>query len=98
MRKRLILCLGIYAVTVDSPQKVEAGAFATEFTQLLNHAELVLQYTRQGLQLANEIKSKLKVYFPLALQVLDNDCSTALAADLLLSWPTQLNMLGWGLG
>jgi transposase len=34
--------------------------------------------------LANEIKSQLKVYFPLALQVLDNDCSTALAADLLL--------------
>ena len=37
-------------------------------------------------QLANEIKSQLKVYFPLALEVLDNDCSTALAADLLLSW------------
>jgi len=26
-------------------------------------------------------------YFPLALQVLDNDTSTALAADLLLQWP-----------
>jgi transposase len=37
--------------------------------------------------LANEIKSQLKVYFPLALQVLDNDCSTTLAADLLLQWP-----------
>jgi transposase len=42
----------------------------------------------QRSQLANEIKSQLKVYFPLALQVLDNDCSTALAADLLLQWPT----------
>jgi transposase len=42
----------------------------------------------QRTQLANEIKSQLKVYFPLALQVLDNDCSTALAADLLLSWST----------
>src|SRR6266478_9633405 len=42
----------------------------------------------QRTQLANEIKSQLKVYFPLALQVLDNDCSTALAADLLLQWPT----------
>jgi transposase len=40
----------------------------------------------QRTQLANEIKSQLKVYFPLALQVLDNDGSTALAADLLLSW------------
>ena len=42
----------------------------------------------QRTQLANKIKSQLKVYFPLALQVLDNDCSTALAADLLLQWPT----------
>ena len=42
----------------------------------------------QRTQLANEMKSQLKVYFPLALQVLDNDCSTALAADLLLQWPT----------
>ena len=41
----------------------------------------------QRTQLANEIKSQLKVYFPLALQVLDNDTSTALAADLLLQWP-----------
>jgi transposase len=38
-------------------------------------------------ELANEIKSQLKIYFPLALQVLDHDCSTALAADLLLQWP-----------
>lgn len=38
-------------------------------------------------RLANGIKSTLKVYFPLALQVLDNDTSTALAADLLLQWP-----------
>ena len=42
----------------------------------------------QRTQLANEIKSQLKVYFPLALQVLDNDCLTALAADLLLQSPT----------
>jgi transposase len=39
-------------------------------------------------ELANEIKSQLKLYFPLALQVLDNDTSSALAADLLLQWPT----------
>jgi transposase len=42
----------------------------------------------QRTELANEIKSQLKVYFPLALQVLDNDTRTALAADLLLQWPT----------
>jgi transposase len=38
--------------------------------------------------LANEIKSTLKIYFPLALQVLENDTTTALAADLLLGWPS----------
>jgi transposase len=42
----------------------------------------------QRSQLANELKSQLKVYFPLALQLLDNNSSTALAADLLLQWPT----------
>jgi transposase len=42
----------------------------------------------QRTQLANELKSQLKIYFPLALQVLDNHSSTALAADLLLQWPT----------
>ena len=39
-------------------------------------------------ELANEIKSQLKVYFPVALQILDNDITTALAADLLVQWPT----------
>jgi transposase len=42
----------------------------------------------QRTQLAQELKSQLKVYFPAALQVLDHDTSTALAADLLLQWPT----------
>jgi transposase len=42
----------------------------------------------QRTELANEIKSQLKVYFPLVLQILNNDTSTALTADLLLQWPT----------
>jgi transposase len=37
--------------------------------------------------LSNQLKSELKQYFPLALAVLDNDLSTALAADFLLQWP-----------
>ena len=41
----------------------------------------------QRTELANELKSQLKVYFPLALQLLANDTSTMLAADLLLQWP-----------
>jgi transposase len=39
-------------------------------------------------ELANEIKSQLKVYFPAAVQILDNDITTALAADLLVQWQT----------
>ena len=42
----------------------------------------------QRTELANEIKSQLKVYFPLALQILGHDTTTMLAADLLLQWPT----------
>jgi hypothetical protein len=38
--------------------------------------------------LSNAIKSQLKVYFPLALELLNQDTSTALAADLLLRWPS----------
>jgi type IV secretion system protein TrbJ len=56
MRKIVILLLTVLTVAVDSPRRVEAGAFATELTQLLNHAQLVMQYLRQGEQLANEIK------------------------------------------
>jgi len=37
--------------------------------------------------LANELKSALKIYYPLALELLDNDTSTLLAADLVLHWP-----------
>jgi transposase len=38
----------------------------------------------QRTKLANELKSQLKVYFPLALQILGNDITTMLADDLLL--------------
>ena len=37
--------------------------------------------------LSNQLKSELKQYFPLALALLDNDLTTALAADFLLQWP-----------
>jgi transposase len=42
----------------------------------------------QATRLSNAIKSQLKVYFPLALELLNDDTSTALAAGLLLKWPT----------
>ena len=55
MRKSLIIS-GLMILSVQNPQRAEAGAFATEVTQLLNHAQLVMQYIRQGTQLANEAK------------------------------------------
>src|SRR5215831_10814498 len=47
----------------------------------------------QRTALSNAIKSQLKVYFPLALVLLNADSSTALAADLLLRWPNSANTL-----
>ena len=54
MRKSRDRPIGIIRDLGRGPQKAEAGAFATEVTQLLNHAQLVLEYIRQGLQLENE--------------------------------------------
>ena len=55
MRKGIVMV--VVAVTfAQNPQTVDAGAFATEVTQWLNHAQLVMQYIRQGEQLANELK------------------------------------------
>jgi P-type conjugative transfer protein TrbJ len=54
MRKGVVV-LVLLGLAVQSPQRVEAGAFATEVTQLLNHAQLVMGYIRQGEQLANEL-------------------------------------------
>lgn len=50
--------IGFFALALicHAPQPARGGAFATELTQLLNHAELVMQYARQGLQLAEQIK------------------------------------------
>jgi len=52
----LIGLLILSAIAVQAPQPAEAGAFATEITQVLNHAQLAMTYIRQGLQLQNEIK------------------------------------------
>ncbi len=55
MRKHVIALLMVFAISANAPQRAEAGAFATEVTQFLNHAQLVLAYIRQGLQLETEI-------------------------------------------
>ena len=56
MRKSLIALVTVFAVTIQEPQRAQAGAFATEYTQLLNHAQLILQYLRQAEHLAEAIK------------------------------------------
>ena len=60
----------------------ELGRKLSFFNQ--GRREAVDQRTR----LSHAIKSQLKVYFPLALELLNDYTSTALAADLLLKWPT----------
>lgn len=47
----------VSVLVVTNPAPVNAvGAFATEITQELNNVQLVLQYARQGEQLANQIQ------------------------------------------
>jgi len=55
MRNGLIAVV-LMAFSVHGPSPAEAGAFASEVTQLLNHGQLVMQYIRQGEQLTNEIR------------------------------------------
>src|ERR1700728_2888041 len=55
MRRLVISVLVLLGLSGGAPQKAEAGAFATEVTQLLNHAQLLLMYIREGLQLENEL-------------------------------------------
>jgi P-type conjugative transfer protein TrbJ len=55
MRKSIIPVL-LTALIAPTPHVAQAGAFATEVTQILNHAQLVMQYLRQAEQLAEAIK------------------------------------------
>jgi P-type conjugative transfer protein TrbJ len=56
MRKGMIALATIFTVTLQDPQPARAGVFATEFTQLLNNAQLIMQYLRQAQQLTEAIK------------------------------------------
>ena len=55
MRKSMIPVL-VAALILPTPHPAQAGAFATEVTQILNHAQLVMQYLRQAEQLAEAVK------------------------------------------
>jgi type IV secretion system protein TrbJ len=56
MHKSLITLAALFAVALQAPPRAQAGVFASEVTQLLNHAQLVMQYLRQAEQLAEAIK------------------------------------------
>ena len=59
--------------------------------ELTRKLALLCEKRRQAVDartaLSNQLKSELKQYYPLALAILDNDLTTALAADFLLQWP-----------
>src|SRR5882672_6276298 len=56
MRKGIIAIVTLFTLALQTPQPAEGGAFATEITQLLNHAQLIMQYLRQAEQLTEAIK------------------------------------------
>lgn len=56
MRNRVGVAFVMLVLLIDRPHQAEAGAFATEFTQVLNHGQLVMEYIRQGEQLAKAIE------------------------------------------
>jgi transposase len=67
----------------------------TEFVaedSLTRELELLVGYRRglvdQRSGLANQLKSVLKLFYPLALELLQDDTTNALAADLILKFPT----------
>ena len=55
MRNRVMVSFVMLLLLVDRPNQAEAGAFATEITQVLNHGQLVMSYIRQGQELVNAL-------------------------------------------
>ena len=59
MKRAVVLVLACSMLFVAVPTLSDAGVIAgvaTEWTQILNHVQLIQSYIRQGLQLANELK------------------------------------------
>ena len=59
MKRVVVLVLAFSMLFVAVPTESDAGVIAgvaTEWTQILNHVQLIQSYIRQGLQLANELK------------------------------------------
>jgi P-type conjugative transfer protein TrbJ len=59
MKKATVFVLVLCLVSLSVPAPTDAGALAgvaTEWTQILNHVQLVMGYIRQGLQLEAQMK------------------------------------------
>jgi len=59
MKRVIVFVLAFSMVFVAAPPESDAGVIAgvaTEWTQILNHVQLIQSYIRQGLQLTNELK------------------------------------------
>src|SRR5467141_3271702 len=59
MKRAVVFVVVFSMLFVGVPTPSDAGVVAgvaTEWTQILNHVQLIQSYIRQGLQLANELK------------------------------------------
>jgi len=59
MKKAMVLIVVLSLLFLGVPTPTNAGVVAgaaTEWTQILNHVQLIMGYIRQGLQLENELK------------------------------------------
>ena len=56
MRRGVIVAATLLVLIPGTPLSAQLFVSATEFTQLLNHAQLVLQYLRQAQQLAEAVR------------------------------------------
>jgi P-type conjugative transfer protein TrbJ len=59
MKRVVVFVVAFSMLFVGAPTQSDGGVIAgvaTEWTQILNHVQLIQSYIRQGLQLANELK------------------------------------------
>jgi hypothetical protein len=81
MKKAMAFTVVLSMLFLGIPAPTDAGAvagLATEWTQILNHVQLIMGYIRQGLQLENELKQyeeELKQGLVLPQQVFGPICA-----------------------
>ena len=59
MKKVMVFTVVVSMLFLGVPAPTDAGVLAgvaTEWTQILNHVQLIMGYIRQGLQLENELR------------------------------------------